>query len=32
VDAGVLVGTTATDPSFGFTVGYTHVFNAFAIP
>jgi hypothetical protein len=32
VDAGVLIGTTSKDPSFGFTVGYTHVFNAFTIP
>ena len=29
VDGAVLIGTTAKDPSFGFTVGYTHVFNAF---
>ena len=32
VDAGVLIGTTSKDPSFGFTVGYTHVFNAFTLP
>jgi hypothetical protein len=29
VDAGVIVGTTSRDPSIGFTVGYTYVFNAF---
>jgi hypothetical protein len=31
VDAGLLVGATSNDPSFGFTVGYTHVFNAFSV-
>jgi hypothetical protein len=32
VDAGVLVGTTARDPGFGLTVGYTHVLDAFTPP
>jgi len=32
VDAAVLIGTTKKDPSVGFTVGYTHVFNAITIP
>jgi Putative MetA-pathway of phenol degradation len=32
VDAGMLIGTTSKDPSIGFTVGYTHVFNAFTVP
>lgn len=32
VDGGILIGTTKKDPSFGFTVGYTHVFNAFTTP
>lgn len=32
VDAGFLVGMTARDPSIGFTVGFTYVFNAFRVP
>ncbi len=32
VDAGVIIGTTSRDPSIGFTVGYTYVFNAFTTP
>ena len=32
VDAGLLIGATSKDPSIGFTVGYTHVFNAFTAP
>jgi hypothetical protein len=30
LDAAVTIGLTDRDPGFGFTVGYTHVFNAFA--
>lgn len=32
LDAAVLVGATSSDPDIGFTVGYTHVFNAFNVP
>jgi hypothetical protein len=32
IDAAVLVGAAPSDPNFGFTVGYTHVFNAFNVP
>jgi hypothetical protein len=32
VDAGLLVGTTSRDPGIGFTVGYTHVLDAFTPP
>jgi hypothetical protein len=32
VDAGLLVGTTSRDPGLGFTVGYTHVLDAFTPP
>jgi hypothetical protein len=32
VDAALLAGTTAEDPGFGLTVGYTHVFDAFTPP
>lgn len=32
VDAGLLLGMTALDPSIGFTVGFTYVFNAFRVP
>jgi hypothetical protein len=32
VDGAVLVGLTPRDPSVGFAVGYTHVFNAFRLP
>ena len=31
-DAALLLGTTSTDPSFGFTAGFTYVFNAFQVP
>jgi hypothetical protein len=31
IDAAILIGTTSQDPGFGFTVGYTHVFNAFTV-
>ncbi len=32
VDAALIVGATERDPGIGFTVGYTHVINAFSIP
>jgi hypothetical protein len=32
VDAGVIVGMTSRDPSFGVTFGYTYVFKAFTVP
>jgi hypothetical protein len=32
IDAAVLLGATSRDPQIGFTVGYTHVFNAFNVP
>jgi hypothetical protein len=32
VDAAVIVGATSRDPGIGFTIGYTHVFNAFKVP
>jgi Putative MetA-pathway of phenol degradation len=32
VDAAVLVGLTSIDPTFGFTAGFTYVFNAFTLP
>ena len=32
IDAALLFGATSSDPGFGVTVGYTHVFNAFAVP
>ena len=32
IDAGVIVGTTSRDPDIGFTVGYTHVLDAFTPP
>lgn len=32
LDAGLLVGLTARDPGFGFTGGFTYVFNAFQVP
>jgi hypothetical protein len=32
LDAGVLIGLTSPDPRLGFTVGYTHVFDAFQVP
>ena len=31
-DAAMLVGLTARDPGFGFTAGFTYVFNAFTLP
>ncbi|HEV3139015.1 MAG TPA: hypothetical protein VGY57_00795 [Vicinamibacterales bacterium] len=32
VDAGVFLGLTTLDPTIGFTVGFTYVFNAFKVP
>jgi hypothetical protein len=32
LDAGLIVGLTARDPGFGFTGGFTYVFNAFQVP
>ena len=32
VDGAVMIGITDRDPDWGFTVGYTHVFNAFTVP
>lgn len=32
VDAGVILGMTSRDPQFGFTTGFTWVFDAFRIP
>ena len=32
LDAGVFVGLTSVDPTFGFTTGFTYVFNAFTLP
>jgi hypothetical protein len=32
VDAGIIVGMTSRDPSFGVTFGYTYVFRAFTVP
>jgi len=31
-DAGVFFGLTSIDPTIGFTVGFTYVFNAFTLP
>jgi len=31
-DGAVLFGLTSTDPSFGFSAGFTYVFNAFRVP
>ena len=31
-DAGVFLGVTSIDPTLGFTVGFTYVFNAFTVP
>jgi hypothetical protein len=31
-DAGVYLGLTTIDPTVGFTVGFTYVFNAFTVP
>jgi len=32
VDGGLVIGMTSVDPSIGFTLGFTYVFNAFAVP
>lgn len=32
VDGALIIGTTSRDPGIGFTVGYTHVFDAFPPP
>ena len=32
VDAGLILGMTASDPSFGFTTGLTWVFRGFTVP
>lgn len=32
LDAGLFFGLTTIDPTFGFTTGFTYVFNAFEIP
>ena len=32
IDGALLVGTTSRDPGIGFTVGYTHVLDAFTPP
>jgi hypothetical protein len=32
VDGGVFAGLTSVDPTVGFTVGFTYVFNAFEVP
>jgi hypothetical protein len=32
LDAGVLIGLTTIDPTFGFTAGFTYVFDAFEVP
>ena len=32
LDAGVFLGLTTIDPTIGFTVGFTYVFNAFQVP
>ena len=32
VDAGIIVGMTSRDPSFGVTFGYTYVFKGFTVP
>jgi hypothetical protein len=31
-DAGTFVGLTSTDPTIGFTTGFTYIFNAFTLP
>jgi hypothetical protein len=31
-DAGLFFGLTSIDPSVGFTIGVTYVFNAFTLP
>jgi hypothetical protein len=32
IDGALLFGATSSDPGFGITIGYTHVFNAFSVP
>jgi hypothetical protein len=32
LDAGIFFGLTTTDPTIGFTAGFTYIFNAFTIP
>jgi hypothetical protein len=32
LDAGIFFGLTTTDPTIGFTTGFTYIFNAFTIP
>ncbi len=32
IDGGLLVGLTSRDPSYGFTGGFTWVFNGFTVP
>jgi hypothetical protein len=32
LDAGIFFGLTTIDPTFGFTTGFTYVFNAFKVP
>ena len=32
LDAGMFFGLTTTDPTIGFTTGFTYIFNAFTIP
>jgi len=32
VDGGLIIGMTSRDPSVGFTLGFTYVFNAFRLP
>jgi hypothetical protein len=32
LDGGLIIGLTDNEPEFGFTVGYTYVFNAFRVP
>jgi hypothetical protein len=32
LDGGVFVGLTSTDPTVGFTTGFTYIFNAFTLP
>ena len=32
LDGGLIVGMTSRDPDFGFTAGFTYIFNAFQVP
>ncbi|MPY88118.1 MAG: hypothetical protein GEU99_09360 [Luteitalea sp.] len=32
IDGGIILGLTDNEPGFGFTIGYTYVFHAFAVP